>query len=289
MPAQGVGDAADGNPGAASEPNAAAGRRRMSLQQSGGGFRRVPDSVSIARRRLLLRWTKWVLPMGALLLLASIAAWPEIQRSLGSARLGLAQATRVRLDSGRMLGPRYRGFDGHDRPYMITADEAQQVSAPAPPEQAGAQKGIQPGGGAQPDSDQGDRIDLTRPVADSLTQGGDWIRISALYGVYTQHAQILDMIHDVSLYRNDGIMMSSPLADFDVKRGIVASDAWVHAEGPFGVLDAQGYVLSQRDGLAQFRGPARLVLNDDHIARPTASAPAPAPARTASIGRPGGA
>ena len=44
----------------------------------------------------------------------------------------------------------------------------------------------------------------------------------------------------------------------------VASNDWVHAQGPFGVLDAQGDFLSQRDGIAQFRGPGRLILNDDH-------------------------
>ncbi len=248
-----------------------AARRRMSLPQTGGGLRRLPNSGQIARRRRLLRWTKWLLPAGALLLLASIAAWPEIQRSLGTARIGLAQAGRVRLDSGRMLGARYRGLDGRDRPYMITAAEAQQVSAPA-----AERSRAQPAGGGS-----GDRINLTRPVADTLGQGGQWVRISARDGIYVQRAEILDVARDVTLYRDDGIMMTSPVADFDVKRGIVASDDWVHAEGPFGVLDAQGYVLSQRDGLAQFRGPARLVLNDDRIARPAAG---PAPA-----GRPGGA
>ena len=254
-----------------------AARRRMSLPQTGGGLRQLPNSGQIARRRRLLRWTKWLLPAGALLLLASIAAWPEIQRSLGAGRIGLAQAGRVRLDSGRMLGARYRGLDGRDRPYMITAAEAQQVSAP--------RSGAAPGGGGS-GGGSGDRINLTRPVADTLGQGGEWIRISARDGIYVQHAEILDVRRDVTLYRDDGIMMTSPVADFDVKGGVIASDDWVHAEGPFGVLDAQGYVLSQRDGLAQFRGPARLVLNDDRIARPAAG---PAAARPAMAGRPGGA
>ncbi len=266
------GSGADAASGRVPQPGPAATRRRAGLPES-AGFRRLPNSGQIARRRRLLRWTKWLLPAGALLLLASIAAWPEIQRSLGSARVGLAQAGRVRLDSGRMLGARYRGLDGRDRPYMITADEAQQAGAASTP-----------GAGAHPAADPGDRIDLARPVADTLGQGGEWIRISARDGIYMQHAQVLDVVHDVTLYRQDGIMMTSPMADFDLRRGVIASDAWVHAEGPFGVLDAQGYVLSQRDGLAQFRGPARLVLNDDRIARPT---PAPPPRRAAA--GPGGA
>ena len=290
-PGVGGGPARPSQPGQAAPilDSAAAARRRTSLPQS-AGHRRLPNSGQIARRRLLLRWTKWLLPAGALLLLASIAAWPEIQRSLGTARVGLAQAGRVRLDSGRMLGARYRGLDGRDRPYMITAEEAQQVSTPAAPEpQPATGTSIQPAAvpaGARPAGDPGDRINLVRPVADTLGQGGDWVRISARDGIYMQHAQVLDVTHDVALYRQDGIMMTSPMADFDLRRGIIASDAWVHAEGPFGVLDAQGYVLSQHDGLAQFRGPARLVLNDDRIARP---APAAVPAPVRPAGRSGGA
>ncbi len=252
-------------PAPVEEPSAAVARRRLSLEQ-GVGVRRVPDAGQIARRRRVLRWTKWALPVGALLLLASIAAWPELQRQMTTARLGLREATQVRVDSGRMLGARYRGLDGRDRPYMITADEAQQVAPPQPEPQQAAR----PAGTKAAAAD--DRINLVRPVADSLGQNGGWIRISAEDGVYMQRSQLLDLDRNTSFYRDDGIMMTGPDADLDLRRGIVASRDWVHAEGPFGVLDAQGYFLSQRDGLAQFRGPARLVLNDDRIARPVPAA-----------------
>ena len=274
------------------ERSAAVARRRLSIEQTRTGFRRVPNSGEIARRRLLLRWTKWILPAAALLLLVSIAIWPEIDRSMNSARIGLKQVTQVQVDSGRMIGPRYHGLDGHNRPYMITADEAQQASVSTPPA-AGApipgksgagnsgpgNSGAGKGGGGKNGSS--DRINLDRPVADTLSQGGSWIRISARNGVYMQHGQLLDLDRDVTLYRDDGIMMTSPVAGLDLRRGVIASDQWVHAEGPFGVLDAQGYLLSQRDGTAQFRGPGRLILNDDRVAhqaaamQPAATAPAP--------------
>ncbi len=276
----------------AQDPVAAAARRRLSLEQ-GSGTRRIPNASQIARRRRVLRWTKWVLPAAALLLLASIASWPELQRSMNSARLGLQEAAQVRVDSGRMLGARYRGLDGRNRPYMITAEEAQQVAAqPTAVQQAGAQQGgaQQAGPPAAPrTATPDDRINLSRPVADSLGQNGSWIRISAANGVYMQHSQLLDLDRDTLLYRDDGIMMTGPDADLDLKRGAVASKDWVHAEGPFGVLDAQGYFMSQHDGLAQFRGPARLVLNDDRIAQPVPAAPATPPtAAAAPAPRPAG-
>ena len=221
------------------------------------GFRRLPNADEIARRRRLLRWTKWTLPAGALLLLGSIAAWPEIDRAINSARIGLVAASRVRIDSGHMMGARYRGLDSHDRPYTITATEARQVAAPA----------SVPAGATTAGTAADDTVDLRTPVADTLGDGGSWVQISGERGVYLQHGQQLDLSHGVTLYRDDGIMMTGPVADLDLKRGVVASSDWVHAEGPFGQLDAQSYLMSQRDGIAQFTGPGRLVLNDDHIAR----------------------
>jgi lipopolysaccharide export system protein LptC len=241
-------------------------------------FRRLPNAEEIARRRRLLRWTKWALPAGALLLLGSIAAWPEIDRSLNAARLGISQAGKVRIESGHMMGARYRGLDTHDRPFTITAQEALQ----APQAQQAA--------GSDPNAPAGDRVNLTAPVADTLGDGGSWVQISADKGVYLQHGQQLDLSRDVTLYRDDGIMMTGPVADLDLKRGVVASSDWVHAEGPFGQLDAQSYLMSQREGIAQFRGPGRLVLNDDHIARPPAAnqAETPAPAMGPNPGQAAG-
>lgn len=236
------------------ESSATVARRRLSVHGQ-ARTRQPPSEAQQARRRMLLFWTKWLLPAAALVLLGSIAAWPELDRSIHAGRSAYHQAAGVNLDTGRMLGARYHGLDAHGRPYMITADEARQVGP--------------------------DRIDLVRPVADSLTQSGSWMLIRAHAGVYMPHTQVLDLFGHVSLYRDDGTLMNGPTAVMDVKRGIVASDDWVHAEGPFGVLDAQGELLSQREGIAQFRGPARMILNDDRAAHPPAAGP-PSPQHPSS-------
>lgn len=231
-----------------SEPSAVTARRRMSLPVQ-ARLRRPPNEHEQARRHMLLLWTKWLLPVAALLLLGSIAAWPELERSLNAGRAAYHQAAGVNLDTGKMLGARYHGLDTHGRPYLITADEARQVGP--------------------------DRVDLVRPMADSLTQSGSWVLVQAQSGVYAPHSQLLDMAGHVTLYRDDGSLVNGPTAVMDVKRGVVVSDDWVHVEGPFGVLDAQGYLISQRDGIAQFRGPGRMVLNDDRAARPTSGSMGP--------------
>ncbi|CAP56059.1 LPS export ABC transporter periplasmic protein LptC [Gluconacetobacter diazotrophicus] len=232
-------------------------RQRTVLHHRTTRARHLPNPDDIARRRMLVRWAKWVLPAAALALLGSIAAWPAIDRLVNAQRNALHEMENLRIESGNMLGATYRGLDDHNRPYMITADQAQQVTP--------------------------DRINLTGPVADTFTQGNDWLTIRSDQGVYMQHEQLLDLTRNVVLYRADGVIMTGVTADMDLKQGIVASDQWVHAEGPFGVLDAQGFILSQHEGIGLFRGPGRLILNDDSHAHPPAATPSSAAPPASSI------
>ncbi|MFT8591750.1 MAG: LPS export ABC transporter periplasmic protein LptC [Acetobacter orientalis] len=204
--------------------------------------RNVPDAAGLARRRTLLRWAKWVLPSTALLLLASIAVWPELDRLMNANNAILRDMAKVKVESGKLVGATYRGVDDHNRPFMITAESAHQITP--------------------------ERMNLVAPTADVLSQGNDWMMVRAYKGVYMQHDDMLDLTGEVTLYRDDGLMMRSPVADINLKSGIIASNSWVRAEGPFGVLDAKSYLLSQHDGVAQFRGPGRLILNDDHSSHP---------------------
>ena len=197
--------------------------------------RQAPTASRIARRRLMLTFTKWLLPLGALLLLASVALWPEIARFKDQGRIAFRRAFSVEPDSGRMKEPRYRGVDERGRPFTITAESALQ-SGPL-------------------------RVDLVAPKGDMVPENGGWVMVEARDGVFIQHAGQLDLSQDVVLYRDDGTVMRTQSAAVDVKQGAAASDDMTHAEGPFGVLDAQGFTLTDKGAAIQFHGPARLVLN----------------------------
>ena len=80
----------------------------------------------LARRRLVITSTKWLLPACALLLLATIALWPEIDRIERSARIAYQRASSE-IGGAHLTDARYRGVDEHGRPYTVTAATAQQV------------------------------------------------------------------------------------------------------------------------------------------------------------------
>ncbi len=83
---------------------------------------------------------------------------------------------------------------------------------------------------------------------------------------------MLDLSKDVVLYRDDGTVMRTHTAAVDIKQGAASSNDKTHAEGPFGVLDAQGFMLTDKGAAIQFQGPARLILNGGGKVRPTLAA-----------------
>jgi lipopolysaccharide export system protein LptC len=196
---------------------------------------RVPPAPSrIARRRFLITLSKFVLPMGAAALLASIALWPEIKDAQLKARLG-ANHVAGEVDGGKLIDARYNGLDQRGRPYTVTAATAWQIDP--------------------------ERVGLTTPKGDITLENGTWLMLNSKQGTFNQHLNQLDLTKDVTLYRDDGTTMHTESASIDIKAGAAAGSQAVHAEGPFGVLDAQGFVVMDKGAAIDFSGPAHLVLN----------------------------
>jgi lipopolysaccharide export system protein LptC len=196
--------------------------------------RRIPSKGKIARRRWMVAIVKRFLPLVALAILASIAFWPEIVRDADRARISYRRGA-VEAQSGQIIEPRYHGVDEHNRPYTVTAALAKQVGP--------------------------ERVDMTSPKGDVLLANGSWLMVQSREGVYMQHAQQLDLSGDVTLYRDDGTTMQTSAAAVDLRAGAAASAEMTHTEGPFGILDAQGFALTDSGNVVHFTGPGHLILN----------------------------
>ena len=222
------------------------------MSQGGAVIRRrqAPTARRIARRRLMVGLTKWALPLFALLLLGSVAAWPEISRVMDHSRTSFRRALQLEAESGAMKGPRYHGLDQRGRPYTVTATTATQTSP--------------------------ERVALVDPKGDVITESGSWLMAQAKAGVFIQHQSLLDLSNDVTLYREDGTTLQTDTAAMDLKAGAGASDDKTHAEGPFGTLDAQGFTMIDKGATIQFQGRSHAILNAAS-AKPAAAAPATEP------------
>jgi lipopolysaccharide export system protein LptC len=222
------------------------GRQLSSLtseDRSTGGYllggagtrdRLPPAPRRIARRRFLINLTKWVLPLAAMALLASIALWPEVEDAAIKAHMR-ADHVSGEVDGGKLLDARYKGVDEKGRPYTVTAATAWQIDP--------------------------ERVGLTMPKGDITLESGTWLMLTSKEGTYMQHLNQLDLAKDVTLYRDDGTTMHTQSASLDLKAGAAAGSDPVHAEGPFGVLDAKGFTVMDKGAAIDFPGPAHLVLN----------------------------
>lgn len=198
-------------------------------------MRRPPTQGGLARRRLMILLAKLVLPAVALALLTTMAMWPELKRTTAQGRLAFAGfAGDVAGDT--VIDARYHGVDDRGRPYTVTATTATQVNP--------------------------NRVNLHDPKGDITLENGTWVMLQADAGVFRQHDNALDLSHHVTLYRDDGTTMKTESAAVDTAQGAAAGAEPVHAEGPFGVLDAKGgFTLTDKGDQILFAGPAHMVLN----------------------------
>ena len=176
-------------------------------------IRRPPTPRRLARRHIAITLTKFLLPALALALLSSIALWPEFDRARDEARQAFRRISS-QVDGAQLIDAHYHGLDDKGRPYTLTAATAQKVSP--------------------------ERVNLTTPKGDITLQNGTWLMLQAKQGVFIQHTNQLDLSHDVTLYRDDGTTLLTASASIDLKNGAAAGAEPVHAEGPFGTLDAPG-------------------------------------------------
>jgi lipopolysaccharide export system protein LptC len=195
---------------------------------------RRADATELARRRHMILLAKWLLPAAALVLLCTLAMWPEVERIETGVRTAAAHLG-ADVTAARVTEAQYHSVDDRGRPYTLTASIAQQ--------------------------DGPERINLTTPKGDITLENGTWMMVKSKQGVFIQHSNLLDLSHDVTLYRDDGTTLLTASASLDLTRGAAAGAEPVHAEGPFGTLDAQGFTATDKGTSIEFAGPAKLVLN----------------------------
>jgi lipopolysaccharide export system protein LptC len=213
-------------------------RAGLGPARPGHAFDADPVILRRARRRFAVHVAKYLLPLFAMILLSSIALWPELSRSIENGRVTWRRLTTIRSEAGQMTRPRYHGVDGRNRPYTLSADAAVRAGP--------------------------NRLNLRVPIGDATLENGTWMLLRARQGVFMEHVNELDLEHSVILYRQDGTILRTETATMNLKQGAAASNDYTHAEGPFGTLDAQGFMLVDKGNVIQFFGPARLVLNGAH-------------------------
>lgn len=195
----------------------------------------APSAAQIARRRILVRLAKWVLPLAGVGLLVGIAIWPELDRMEDRARVSFRRVMQTAPDAVRVVEPRYQGLDEQNRPFTVTAAVAAQAESP-------------------------DIVDLERPRADIVMTDGTWVLLESSAGRFDKARNRLDLTGDVTLWQDGGNMLVTEAAEIQFSDGSASGDRPVAAQGPFGTLVSEGFRLAERGQVVVFTGRARAVL-----------------------------
>jgi len=202
------------------DPGAAAARSR-----AGAGRQRYTRFVGLM---------KYLLPLGALVLVALVTVWPEATRA-PELRLAYAALTAGLGDAPGMTAARYVGVDGELRPYVVTADSA------------------------VVDDHNADRVHLTGLQAD-ITLDDGWLSLLSASGTYDAAMATLDLTAPVHLYSDRGFEFHTLHAHLDLRSGSGRSDAPVTGQGPLGTLHAQAFSFADRGAHLAFSGGVRVVV-----------------------------
>ncbi|MCB4820715.1 LPS export ABC transporter periplasmic protein LptC [Roseicella aerolata] len=197
--------------------------------------RRAPKPGQLARRRFLVAWTKRLLPVLALGLLAAVVFWPEIEGNEDRSRVSFRRTVEPRAEALRVVNPRYQGVDELNRPFTVTA-------------RAGQQEGSE------------EILNLEEPRGDIVLGDGAWIYVQSEAGRYDKPAGRLDLTGDVTIYHDNGTMLRTNEASVQVEAGTASGDAPVAAQGGFGTLTAEGFRLRERGAVVIFTGRSHAVL-----------------------------
>jgi len=179
---------------------------------------------------------RWLLPLSAAGLAAALIAWPYLEKRDDGFHMIMSDLEIDDPDRIAMTNARFLGTDEKGQPYTLTTSEAWQ------------------------DPKNKDLIHLDTVEGDILLKSGAWVALNATSGTYNQPDQVLTLRDDVSIYTDEGYELHTNVASFDLTTGKGWGDEPVSGQGPAGLLDAQGFRISQDDGRLEFVGPVHMTL-----------------------------
>ena len=186
---------------------------------------------------LFVGFMKMFLPALAAGLILLLIAWPRLKPFDDRYRIRVTDFSLEQADNLSMINARFQGLDENNQPFNITADMATRTSG------------------------QQDTIELVLPKADILLQDGTWLALTASAGRYRRDSNILDLSGQVNLFHDRGLELRTETARIDLKAGEASGSEPVEGQGPFGLLNAEGFRLFDRGMRIVFTGKSRLVVN----------------------------
>ncbi len=195
-----------------------------------------PSFTSVKRYTVFVRIVKYALPLVALGVVTLILSWPMLETEHMDFHIGFASLDIDGSNDPAMVNPRYIGTDNEEQPFTITAEIAKTIK--------------------KSDS----LFELKMPKADLSIKNGSWLALSANRGVFARIKKELELEGKVNLYHDSGYEFQTDKATIYLDTNIAESNVRVHGQGPFGVVEAQGFRFIEKGKVIFFTGISKIVI-----------------------------
>lgn len=189
-------------------------------------------------RSRIVSTMKYLLPGLAFAMLVLVAVWPRLGPEEDSFRIDIAAVGPAGGAKPQVLNPRLQGTDSEKRPFQITADL-----------------------GSRSKTDTGSEVyDLTNPKADIVLSDGSWIALNADDGLFDSDSSILFLTGNVNLFHDEGYEFQTTAARVNLETSTASGDQPIDGQGPFGILNANGFRVLDSGERILFIGPAKMTI-----------------------------
>lgn len=187
----------------------------------------------------LVQFLKVLLPTLALVLVTLVVTWPVLTEQMRQVTASLSLSGDEKPGSMQITNARYTSLDDKEQPFTLTADAVRQSGVDSP------------------------IVMLERPKADIMLADQSWAAITALNGEFDRTRQVLQLSGDVNFFHDLGYEFRTAAADFDFVQGRAYGDEPVEGQGPFGLVEAEGFRIHDRGARVELTGRSRLVIFTD--------------------------
>ena len=179
---------------------------------------------------------RFLLPVSAILLAATVVVWPYFNVTDSGTVVDIETLNLPAEDRPTMSNARFLGTDQKGQPFTVTAVTAWQ------------EQGYD------------ELVYLEDMQGDMMLDSGMWATIYADRGIYDQVGETLVVESNVSVFTDEGYEIHSDYALIDLDQGLAEGHLPVSGQGPAGLLEAQGFRMTDNGDKLFFEGRVHLTL-----------------------------
>jgi len=214
----------------------------MSMENTGArpASQRVrPRSGPVGETKRYTRFVglmRCLLPVSAIILATTVVVWPYFNVTDSGTVVDIATLNLPAEDRPTMANARFLGTDNKGQPFTVTAVTAWQ------------EQGYD------------ELVYMEDLQGDMMLDSGMWATIYSDRGIYDQVGQLLVVESNVSVFTDEGYELHSDYALIDLDQGIAEGHMPVSGQGPAGLIDAQGFRITDNGDKLFFEGRVYLTL-----------------------------